>query len=96
MLIRRYDVLSRVLILVCGGLLLVGLIYLLSKSGLLIMGIDWRKTYRPAALALLQFRNPYAPDVTPDAPFVAAPWSLFLLIPFAVFPYELSHAFFWW
>ncbi len=46
-------------------------------------GIDWRETYRPAALALLSGRMPYGVGVSP---FFAAPWGLVPLIPLAVLP----------
>ena len=50
-------------------------------------GIDWRDTYRPAALALLQGASPYTVDI-----FFAPPWSLIPLIPFALLPVEIGRA----
>jgi len=44
-------------------------------------GIDWRDTYRPAALKLLAGQSPY--DVLI---FFAAPWGLIPLAPFALLP----------
>jgi len=55
-------------------------------------GIDWRQTYRPAALALLSFKTPYSMEVTPVAPFVAAPWGLIPLIPLALLPLKVGRA----
>lgn len=55
-------------------------------------GIDWRLTYRPAALALLSFHNPYAPEVAHEAPFVAAAWGLLPLIPLALLPVKIGRA----
>jgi len=57
------------------------------------LGIDWRLTYRPAALALLSGANPYDPAVAPEAPFFAAPWGLLPLLPFAFLPAELGRGF---
>jgi hypothetical protein len=56
------------------------------------LGIDWRLTYRPAALALLHGQNPYRVEVAPEAPFFAAPWGLLPLIPFALLPTEAGRA----
>ena len=55
-------------------------------------GIDWTQTYRPAALELLVLRNPYAPKVTSEAPFVADPWGLLPLIPLAILPLQIGRA----
>lgn len=64
-------------LLVC---LLASIIVVLS-SIYLPTGIDWRDTYRPAALALLSGKSPYSVDI-----FFAAPWTLLPLLPFAVLP----------
>lgn len=56
------------------------------------LGIDWRQTYRPASVAILQGRNPYDVSVAPDAPFFAAPWGLLPLLPIALLPVELGRA----
>lgn len=48
-------------------------------------GIDWRDTYRPAALAILNGRSPYSVDI-----FFAAPWGLLPLLPFALLPANLG------
>jgi hypothetical protein len=56
------------------------------------LGIDWRLTYRPAAIALLHGQNPYDVDVSPDAPFFAAPWGLLPLLPLALLPIEAGRA----
>ncbi len=56
------------------------------------LGIDWRQTYRPASLAMLQGHNPYDVEVAPDAPFFAAPWGLLPLLPVALLPTELGRA----
>lgn len=44
-------------------------------------GIDWRDTYRPAALAIVSGRSPYNVDI-----YFAAPWALLPLAPFALLP----------
>jgi hypothetical protein len=50
-------------------------------------GIDWRDTYRPAALALLSGKSPYSVDI-----YFAAPWGLVPLIPFALLPENVGRA----
>ena len=50
-------------------------------------GIDWRYTYRPAALALLSGKSPYSVDI-----FFSAPWSLLPLLPLAVLPENVGRA----
>lgn len=50
-------------------------------------GIDWRDTYRPAALALLSGKSPYSVDI-----FFIAPWGLAPLIPFALLPENTGRA----
>jgi hypothetical protein len=52
---------------------------------LLPVGLDWRNTYRPAALAMLAGKSPYSVEI-----FYAAPWSLIPLLPFAVLPYSIG------
>lgn len=49
------------------------------------IGIDWRNTYRPAALAMARGESPYSVPI-----FYAAPWGAALLIPFALLPYEIG------
>jgi len=78
--------------LVIGGAALTLIAVVIGLSRLLPPSIDWRLTYRPAALALLRGHNPYAADVAPDAPFAAAPWGLLPLIPLAVLPLEIGSA----
>jgi hypothetical protein len=56
------------------------------------LGIDWRLTYRPAAVALLHGQNPYNVEVSPQAPFFAAPWGLIPLLPLALLPVEIGRA----
>jgi hypothetical protein len=75
-----------------AGCLTVLLCLLVLVSPQLPVGIDWRDTYRPAALALLQGKDPYAVDVAPNAPFFAAPWGLLPLIPLAVLPLHVGRA----
>lgn len=71
-------------------LIIFALIWILSL--VLPSGIDWNLTYRPATLTLLSGNNPYSHQVIPEAPFVAAPWTLIPLIPFAVLPEQLGRA----
>lgn len=52
------------------------------------LGIDWRLTYRPAALAMFRGENPFDLSVAPEAPFFAAPWGLLPLLPVAFLPPE--------
>ena len=56
------------------------------------LGIDWGLTYRPAALAFMAGQNPYNPELSPEAPFFAAPWGLIPLLPFALLPIEVGRA----
>lgn len=57
------------------------------------LGIDWRLTYRPAAVAFMHGQNPYNAEVSPEAPFFAAPWGLLPLLPLAFLPVEMGRAF---
>jgi len=50
------------------------------------IGMDWRYTYRPAALALAHGKSPYSVEI-----FYAAPWSLIPLIPFALLPFDIGN-----
>lgn len=50
-------------------------------------GVDWRDTYRPAALALLSGQSPYRVDI-----FFAAPWTVLPLLPLAVLPEQVGRA----
>lgn len=50
-------------------------------------GIDWRDTYRPAALALLSGKSPFSVEI-----YFAAPWGLVPLLPLAVLPERLGRA----
>jgi hypothetical protein len=63
-----------------------GLVALMSYTIPDALGIDWRLTYRPAALALLRGDSPYGVGVAPEAPFFAAPWGLLPLLPLAWLP----------
>lgn len=51
------------------------------------VGLDWRDTYRPAALAMLNGESPFSVEI-----YYAAPWALVLLMPFAMMPYEIGRA----
>jgi hypothetical protein len=77
---------------IMAGCLAVALCLLLLISPILPAGIDWRDTYRPAALALLRGQDPFAVEVAPTAPFFAAPWGLLPLIPLAVLPLHVGRA----
>jgi hypothetical protein len=66
-------------------LCLLGVAITLASAVYLPEGIDWRDTYRPAALALLSGQSPYSIDI-----FFAAPWALFPLLPFALLPENLG------
>lgn len=50
-------------------------------------GIDWRLTFRPAALALLAGQSPYTSPIL-QAPFANPPWALLALLPFSWLPVE--------
>lgn len=83
---------SNILKILISALLLFFMIYaiiLLVPPGL---GIDWRLTYRPATVAFLHGQNPYNPEISPKAPFFAAPWCLILLSPLALLPVEIGRA----
>jgi len=71
-------------------LVLLGLLIVVGTVLLFIYlpeGVDWRETYRPAVLALLTGHTPYGMG---SSPFFAAPWSLVLLIPFALLPVRVG------
>jgi hypothetical protein len=75
------------------GLVFIALIALVwVMAAMLPDRIDWRPTYRPAALALLSFHSPYAPEVAREAPFAAAAWGLLPLIPLALLPLKFRRA----
>lgn len=63
--------------------LLLALLFILSPA--LPVGIDWRDTYRPAALAMARGDSPYSVPI-----YYAAPWGAALLIPLALLPYALG------
>jgi hypothetical protein len=73
-------------------ILFIGLTFAIMKLVPAGLGIDWRLTYRPAALALLHGKNPYSVEISPKAPFFAAPWGLLPLLPLALFPVEFGRA----
>jgi len=52
-------------------------------------GIDWRMTFRPAALEMLRGGSPYDASIT-EAPYAGAPWGLIPLIPLAILPENLG------
>ena len=82
-------------VLLFGGLAILIFIILAIVMASVIpegMGIDWRVTYRPAALAFLHGQSPYGPNVAPGAPFFPAPWSLLPLLPFALLPVGIGRA----
>lgn len=76
---------------IAGGFLVLALVIALF-SHFLPDGIDWRLTYRPATLAFLQGRNPFDVEISPTAPFFAAPWSLIILAPLALLPLQIGRA----
>jgi hypothetical protein len=51
------------------------------------VGLDWRDTYRPAALAMLRGESPFSVEI-----YYAAPWALIPLMPFALMPYAIGRA----
>lgn len=50
-------------------------------------GIDWRLTFRPAALAVWAGQSPYTIDI-----FGLAPWGIVPFLPFALLPESLGRA----
>jgi hypothetical protein len=62
------------------AIVIVGSVYLPA-------GIDWRDTYRPAALALMSGQSPYTISI-----FFIAPWGLIPLLPFALLPVNIGRA----
>jgi hypothetical protein len=77
-----------------GGaiIIFIALTYIIATIVPAGLGIDWRLTYRPATVAFLHGRNPFDVEVSPEAPFFAAPWGLIPLIPIALFPVEVGRA----
>lgn len=75
-----------------AAVVVVAVVLVAVMAAVLPAGIDWRDTYRPATLAMLQGRNPYARDVAPTAPFFAAPWGLIPLILPALLPANVGGA----
>lgn len=69
------------------ALIVTGLASLWLAAEFLPPGIDWRDTYRPAALALLRGQSPYSVDI-----FFAPPWALIPLLPFAMLPESIGRA----
>jgi hypothetical protein len=67
------------------GLALLACIY--AMLVFLPPAVDWRDTFRPAALALLSGQNPYSVEF-----FYNAPWTLIPFLPLALLPIELSRA----
>ncbi len=83
---------SRIALIGLVILIFIGFTFLIIKLVPGGLGIDWRMTYRPAALALLHGKSPYGVEVSPTAPFFAAPWGLLPLLPLALFPVEVGRA----
>lgn len=77
------------------ALLLVALILTVSitAGAFLPPGVDWSKTFRPAALALMQGHSPYT-DPSVASPFAGPPWALLPLASIAFLPEELGRGFF--
>lgn len=73
-------------------LVILSVVLILSLIFVLPPGIDWKQTYRPAAQAVLHLRSPYGLPEIENAPFVAAPWGLIPLLPFALFPEKVGSA----
>ena len=76
----------------------IGLVIFIAFVGIVVavvpagLGIDWRLTYRPATLAFLHGQNPFNVEISPTAPFFAAPWGLLPFIPMAFLPVEIGRA----
>lgn len=51
------------------------------------MGMDWRNTYRPAALHVWNFESPYLVKI-----FHSPPWTVIPLIPLALLPVQVGFA----
>jgi hypothetical protein len=51
------------------------------------MGMDWRNTYRPAALHLLRAESPYLVSI-----FHSPPWTVLPLLPLALLPTQVGFA----
>lgn len=86
--LRGFATQPRAWIAIAAGLALLAVLL----APILPDGIDWRLTYRPAALAMLHGQNPFGPEVAPEAPFFAAPWVLILLLPFAFLPVTVGRS----
>lgn len=70
---------KNVLIIIIIAGMSVGLFVALNQAWDII-GIDWKETFYPAARALLEGKNPYTVPT-----FRNVPWTVLLLLPFAVF-----------
>lgn len=75
---RSRNIRAIVILIALGGLVALATVYLPS-------GIDWRETYRPAALALLSGRSPFEVEI-----YFAAPWTLLPFIPIALLPEQVG------
>jgi hypothetical protein len=71
-----------------AGLVVVLLGLALAIAAYLPYGVDWRDTFRPAALAMLSFRNPYAVEG-----FYYPLWCLLPYLPFAWLPESIGRGF---
>jgi hypothetical protein len=67
------------------GMALFALLYWAAHSVWPLLGIDWRETFYPAVQRTLEWENPY--DVST---FRNAPWTILLLLPFALFPEDVG------
>lgn len=69
-------------------IVLIVLLFLSVTSYLFLPeGIDWKSTYRPATIALLQGKSPYSVDI-----YYAAPWGIIPLIPFSILSPRIGRA----
>ncbi len=51
------------------------------------LGVDWRNTYRPAALQVLAFQSPYNVKI-----YHSPPWSVLPILPLAILPESVGYA----
>lgn len=66
------------------------MVFVITASLYLPLGIDWHQTLRPSAVALLSGNSPYM--ASPQAPYTGAPWGVWAMVPLSLFPENIGRA----